>query len=242
MPRMAAPESTRLLVIYFCLQLVRVAFMMLPVFLILWPEAFSFLSRGRKSAGVSSAAQRSSLGSFLIVSGAGYLALRFVIRFFFAYALSRFVYWPRFRAPRVRPGVGDAGRRSLAGSCSLVRALGQGGGPGGLQLCCFADAASARSDPCRLALGPVRCGQGTPPHSKAPPTSADVVFALYRPTPSPRLVPTMNSTTARAKPLSIRNTRPKDRQTPRRAIAPNSENTRAPIACSASRRFPRLTI
>ena len=179
---------TRLLVIYFCLQSVRVAFMMLPVFLILWPEAFSFLSRGRKSAGVSSAAQRSSLGSFLIVSGAGYLALQFVIRFFFAYDLFTF----RLIGPGFVLLASGLALATLAGEVSPAHARWFGPSAKVVVLAVYSSVVSQTLLPLGAILADWRSGRFVAArelllNSKAPPTSADVVFALYRPTPSPTL-------------------------------------------------------
>lgn len=187
MPRMPAPESTRLLVIYSCLQSVRVILMMLPVFVILWPEVFSFFSRRRTTAGVGGPAPRSPLASFLIISGAGYVALQFLIRFFFAYDLFTF----RLIGPGFVLLASGLAQATLAGDLSPTHARWFGPSAKVAVLAVYSSIVSQTLVPLGAILADWRSGGVAAREllltAQAPPTSAGVVFALYRTTLSPAL-------------------------------------------------------
>jgi hypothetical protein len=189
MERLPAPESTRFLLIYFSLQSIRVTLMFIPVFLILWPEYFTSFTRARIVNRTAEGAAPSPLCGFMIFSGLGYLALQFLTRFFFAYDL--------FSYRLIGPGF-------VLLTCGLAMAVMRGGsarvgwawfGPSAktLALAVYCLLASEYLLPLGQFLSDWRPGGAVSAralilNSKAPATTAKVIFPIGRPFLSPVLM------------------------------------------------------
>jgi hypothetical protein len=188
MPRMPAQESVRFLLFYFFYRLIFVSAIFIPVFLILWPERFLLSPRARQSDALDIAAAPSPLGYFLIISGAGYLALQFLTRFFFAFDL--------FSIRLLGPGV------ALLISGLAIAALGDDPRENSsawltpsskaLLLAAYCIVASQGLVPFGRIFLDWRSGHTVSAralilNSKAPPTDAKVIFSFFRPPPTPAL-------------------------------------------------------
>lgn len=190
MPRLPAPELTQFLLIYFAYQCVRVVLMFVPVFLILWPEYFLSFQRAPKTDNLDEAAAPPPLSRFLMLSGIGYIVLQFLVRFFFAYDL--------FTFRLIGPGF-------VLFICGLALASRLPGRPmhgapawfspsvKTLMLAAYCLVASQNLLPLGRILSDWRLGRALSAralilNSKAPPTSAKVIFSFYRPPLSPLLM------------------------------------------------------